>query len=160
MIMVINFMKKLLISGLLLCFFGCKPSSEISRDLEKPICIPSQSECAVNTKAGQFKVSFNQQQPAAETPFEIHVEYNGEQTIKSVSGYLEGIDMFMGKIPLIFTEFDSSNKNERLFIAKAMFGACSFEQMKWKAIFIADIEDNENLKQALFSISFTSKGIN
>lgn len=142
---------------LILILFGCQPNNTTDLVLDKPICIPSQSDCTVNTAAGLFSISFNQIAPKAELPFEIHLEYTGGGSIKKVSGYLEGVDMFMGKIPLFFSQSEPKTGQNPVYIAQAMFGSCSLKEMKWKAIFIADIEHNQNTVQQLFTITFSSK---
>lgn len=143
-------------SCLLVALFGCQPSEVAHVNLDKPVCLSSQSECTVNTVVGTFAVSFNQTAPKAENPFEIHIEHSGEQTLNGVSGYLEGVDMFMGKIPLFFTKKETRDNGNSVFIAQAMFGSCSLKTMKWKAIFIADVQYNGKTKEQLFNVTFTS----
>lgn len=150
------FKKLVCVIGVISLLSACQPSDKLVQNLPTPICIDSQSHCEVNTPLGRFIITFNQASPQAETPFELHVEYQGNYRVVNLSGYLEGIDMFMGKIPLFFNENIKMESENSHFIAQAMFGACSLDQMKWQIIVIADIEHNESTEQQIVSLSFIS----
>ena len=68
---------------------------------------------------------FDHAEIIAETPFHLTLR-SKESSVVSVSGYLEGKDMFMGKIPLIFEQ----NANE--YTARVLLGACSQPSMTWR----------------------------
>lgn len=159
---------------LLFSFFilqGCFSDKKVTNDLENPICISSQSVCSVKTPTGEFFIKFNQATPKAETPFEIHVNYQGHHKIEKLRGFIEGIDMFMGKIPLflkaaIKKEIKPSKENnkklndtfnEQSFVSMAMFGSCSLDTMRWRVMFEAEfIIDGAKQTQPFF-IEFTSQ---
>ena len=143
--------------GVTSLLFACQPDSKNVQNLAVPICIDSQSQCDVNTPLGRFFITFNQASPKAETPFELHVEYHGDNRLNNLSGYMEGVDMFMGKIPLFFDENVKNEGENNHFFAKTMFGACSLEKMEWKVILIADIEHKGIVEQQIVSVNFSEK---
>ena len=63
-------------------------------------CIEQQSQCFFDVAEGRVDVLFDVDKIIAEQAFNISVNYTGAKTINTVSGYMEGVDMFMGKIPL------------------------------------------------------------
>ncbi|WDE07381.1 hypothetical protein SG34_011115 [Thalassomonas viridans] len=106
---------------------GCQPAEKKQAVSLEPRCLAQQSECVVRTPAGEFHVLFNVDKVITETPFEITVEYRGSGEIKNISGYLEGRDMFMGKIPLFLT----GEKNNQ-YLAEVMLGSCAEPTMIWR----------------------------
>ncbi|TYK64752.1 hypothetical protein CWS31_014115 [Colwellia echini] len=128
---------------LILLISACKPESglvNIDAQLQ-PQCITSQSQCEISTTAGTFIVQFSQSMPNSkltdniktELPFTIEVssrtpEGNVLQSISKISGYLEGKDMFMGKVPVFF-EKQAGNNN---YVATSLLASCSEEQMVWR----------------------------
>lgn len=65
-------------------------------------CIADQSQCQFDLAQAKVRVLFDGDRIVAEQPFNIMLEYRGTETLKAISGYLEGVDMYMGKIPLFF----------------------------------------------------------
>lgn len=116
---------------------------------------------------GEFFILFNQTAPTAETPFEIHVLYQGKHRVEKLSGFIEGVDMFMGKIPLFFKAStnkqskESKNLTEQFekqsFASPAMFGSCSLDTMRWRVMFEAEFKVNNVKQMQTFFIEFTSK---
>jgi hypothetical protein len=74
-----------------------------------------------------------------ELPFNIRVEFKKDQLLNdkirsensyTIVGYMEGKTMFMGKIPLLFT--DKAKNTPPYFIAQTMLGSCSEDNMTWR----------------------------
>lgn len=71
-----------------------------------------------------------------------------DSTIK-LSAYLEGRDMFMGKVPVFFDKKQEQN----LYLAESLLASCTEEEMVWRLWITAE---KEGETQTLF-IDFTSK---
>ncbi|WP_232771217.1 hypothetical protein [Colwellia sp. 75C3] len=132
-------------------------------------CIESQSRCEVSTELGIFSIKFSQNQLSdkvkTELPFVIELSQlaqittpnksnqtttkSTKQSITNVSAYLEGKDMFMGKVPLFFEQ----GANEGTYIAQSLLASCSEDQMVWRLW--VTIERGEKTKT--FFVDFTSQ---
>jgi len=136
---------------------GCQPAQKNIPLKVEPQCIEQQSNCVVNTPKGDFTVLFNVDRVVTETPFEIQVQYQGSGEVAKISGYLEGRDMFMGKIPLFFV-----GENSNQYLAEVMLGSCAQPSMIWrlwlKVEFAGQDETGENAEQSQqeFFIDFPS----
>ncbi|MDX2370590.1 MAG: hypothetical protein QNK36_19665 [Colwellia sp.] len=124
-------------------------------------CLASQSRCVVSTDLGTFTVEFSGQiemgKVKTELPFQIQLTFdalNQNSQLKSVSSYLEGKSMFMGKIPVFF---QSSEKNSNSPIAQTLLVSCSEEVMTWRLWFAIEIEQADKAVQQDFFIDFDSQ---
>ena len=164
-----NVLKQLPLVGFLLLISACKPVSEQdSANTLKPLvplCIASQSQCQVNTKLANFSIKFSQQylsdKVKTELPFfielveliELTESPQSEQITKknttNITAYLEGKDMFMGKVPVFF---EQSGK-DGVYLAQSLLASCSDEQMVWRLWITADISG----KTQTFFVDFTSQ---
>lgn len=124
---------------------GCSKPSKVS--YISPICIEGQSVCKMNSKFGDFSILFNVKRPVAETQFEISLTFSQDPNI-TISSYIEGKDMYMGKIPLFFEKQQSTQ-----YLANVLFGSCGREIMTWRLWLT--LEDNAGDKQTHF-IDFPS----
>jgi hypothetical protein len=174
---------------------ACQPDSPVAKP-EKTLlhtkCIASQSRCEVTTEKSQYSVRFLQENLLdtikGETPFTIEIiplillptKINEpidlatrsikNSTITKISGYLEGRDMFMGKVPVFFTttstpsptiaqasigqatELASPSLKNFVYLAETQLANCMAEQMVWRLwITVERAEDTEN-----FFVDFTS----
>ncbi len=133
---------------LLLC--GCSPKKK-ENAFVKPHCLNSQSQCHVNNALGSFDILFNVNAVVTEQEFTISVKTDSKHENIEVKGFLEGKDMFMGKIPLFF-----NNSQKQTFTSKVMLGSCTEEYMVWRMwLIITDKNNTEN--NTKFYIDFTSK---
>jgi len=124
---------------------------------EKLSCTAFQSPCYIENVVGRFDIYFLSDKLKAEEPFKVAVKYSphkelidtykiGKQIDTSLenlqliklTGYMEGKDMFMGKIPVLF------EKNKNLFVANTVVSACHTNKMVWKLILTAELEDSAN----------------
>lgn len=109
-------------------------------------------------------VKFNVGKVLTEHPFDIRVELKKDHLLKdnfsaedsySVVGYMEGKTMFMGKIPLSFTEDITTEKN--YFVAETMLGSCSEDNMVWRLWLTVEKKSaNNDKEQTSFFIDFQS----
>ena len=112
---------------------GCKPAESIkAQTLQKPKCLAKQSPCLINDKIGMFSITFNVDEVIAEIPFTIFFNYqsNSDYTVQKVIGFLEGKNMFMGKVPLFFNAANNA-ESRQVFNAETMVVACSEPNMVW-----------------------------
>ncbi|MDX2370593.1 MAG: hypothetical protein QNK36_19680 [Colwellia sp.] len=124
-------------------------------------CLASQSRCDVSTELGTFSIEFSAQvdmgKVKTELPFQIQLTFDGmkqNSQLKSVSSYLEGKSMFMGKIPVFF---QSSERNSNSPIAETLLVSCSEEVMTWRLWFEVEIEQAEKTVKQDFFIDFDSQ---
>ncbi len=145
----------------LLFISACKPVAEqnnaIVKNMPLPLCIKSQSQCEIITELADLSIKFSQLQLAdnikTELPFVIElnqvVSKVTEQKILRVSAYLEGKDMFMGKVPVFFDKTEGSNK----FLAQSLLANCTEERMVWRLW--VTVEGSEATQT--FFVDFTSQ---
>ncbi|MEW6992280.1 hypothetical protein AADZ91_16545 [Colwelliaceae bacterium 6441] len=131
-------------------FSGCTPQPESTIFVE-PHCLPSQSQCKITNSFGSFDILFNVDTVITEQMFDIIIKKDSAFEKLKVTGYLEGKEMFMGKIPLFFEKYDLQTS-----VSKAMLGSCTEQDMTWRMwLTIADQENAE--KAVTFFIDFNSK---
>lgn len=153
-------MSKLRLLFILVIFISaCKPAQkqDLIHEEIAAHCIASQSECLFNTELGNFRIKFAQHQLAdkikTELPFTIELEViplNSEFQPKftKISSYLEGKDMFMGKVPIFF----KANEDKHVYKAESLLANCTEEQMVWRLWLTLE---TDNKAQNLF-VDFTS----
>ncbi|MGB2740116.1 MAG: hypothetical protein WBC60_06115 [Cognaticolwellia sp.] len=178
-----NLLEKLTTSLLFSLFatmlVACNPqsgNSNESHDKKMRIaqCIALQSQCQFDLMAGQVDVLFDVDKITAEQSFNMVVNYHGAETLTSISGYLEGVDMFMGKIPLFIEErLIESSTDEKIsaelaqpnrdiaqvkqtFQAEVLVGSCSAEQMTWRIWLTFTTSENKSYSKTFTVMSYRS----
>lgn len=151
-----------LLTFFIFCFFGCGESEKVKISMKEPKCISTQTPCLIKSPSGFFSVLFNIEPVVTENPFDIVLISESKYTIKKVSAYMEGKNMFMGKIPLFFelksAESETLNKGKRMrYLATTMLGSCSEAKMRWVILFEIIIEKPQggNVIER-FSVEFDS----
>jgi hypothetical protein len=159
--------QEILLILLAILLTACSPQDKISttegvQNERSAQCIAQQSQCQLDLAGGQVQVLFTVDRIVAEQPFNIVLNYQGAQVLTKVSGYLEGVNMYMGKIPLFIEEdfpnnsmnnkkldnvkpktidiaqskidnkFDSEKVTKQVFQANVLVGSCSAEEMTWR----------------------------
>jgi len=164
---------------ILLLILSCKSELPLEKetDLAKFKCLKSQSACIVDTKAGKFEVQFAiMDKVYTEVEFKIALslmepdlsvlaltnrnkaEHGEIKVIKSlteitqVKAYLEGRDMYMGKIPVFFEAQALANNYQ----AVAMLGSCSEAEMTWRLWFSVEFYSGEEKQTQSFFVDFES----
>ncbi len=122
-------------------------------------CLTSQNNCVVNSKFGRFSIQFSGETPhkriKTELPFQIQLEFEASDKtfqLKSISSYLEGKTMFMGKIPVLF-----HNNETNSMVAESLLASCSEEVMTWRLWFQIEIIADGEIQQQDFFIDFDSE---
>jgi len=136
----------------LLFLNGCDRQGQVAALTVKPHCLISQSDCVINNVFGKISVLFDVEKVVTEHAFNIIIKSEKDIVDLKVTGYLEGKEMFMGKIPLFFQKNDSGN-----YITETYLGSCSEEKMVWRMwlTFTDSSGNNNNRKETVF-IDFTS----
>lgn len=146
---------------------GCNTANKTSNFIEKPQCLSSQSVCFVESTLGKFDILFDKAFVRTEENFAITLKASSNKKIMNVEGVIEGVNMFMGKIPVIFehkTKHDNNVKkleqfstNNLQFEAQTMLGSCSQNKMKWLLkLKVTYIDEFEKQKSETLSIEFES----
>lgn len=110
---------------MLLTLSGC--SDDKAEKTINPVCINGQSACFVEVLGTQLHLKFNQQRLVAETPFMMRILPNDSSKISEIKAYMEGDNMYMGKIPLLFN-FNRAGYYE----AQGFVGSCGKTDMRWR----------------------------
>ena len=149
-----------------------QPKISLSEQDLTTFCLTSQSQCQISTEYGDFEVTFSQvpvvddnaaenapdsvlQNIRTEQPFSIIFKAinpsNLSAKISTVSGHLEGKEMFMGKVPVFFNKAVQDDK----FTANSLLASCSEDIMVWRLWLTVTLADKENSEQTFF-IDFES----
>ncbi|MBA6289621.1 hypothetical protein [Colwellia sp. MB3u-4] len=94
---------------------ACSPQDKVNptvdvQNVPTAQCITQQSQCQFDLAGGQVQVLFTVDRIVAEQAFNMVLNYQGTPALTSVSGYLEGVNMYMGKIPLFIEESFPNNR--------------------------------------------------
>lgn len=126
---------------LLVACHPIEPKSLPNQAELQPRCLASQSQCDFETELGRLAISFAQVLPPSleseskqgiygELPFSVVLNFNsvaGLGKIEKISAYMEGVDMFMGKVPVFFSESKPAQFN-----AESLLANCTEESMVWR----------------------------
>ncbi|AWB57178.1 hypothetical protein [Colwellia sp. Arc7-D] len=165
-----------------LVLIACSPEnkSNLVADNASPKiaqCIVDQSQCEFQLIDAQAQVLFDVDKIVAEQPFNMVIKYQGKDRLKSITGYLEGVDMYMGKIPLFFEPQLSTNdiadkatesstsaisksaqlpekikqNSKQAFQTEVLVGSCSAAQMKWR-IWLTFITEENKKQTKMFTV--------
>ena len=137
---------------------GCSPAPKNDIPHISPQCLASQSECVVSTAIGDFEILFNKEKLLTETPFTIYVNYRGDKKVSMLTGYLEGKEMYMGKVPVFFKLATNEKYPEGRFQAETLLGSCSEDTMVWTFWITATITNqaSQESENQSFFIEFSS----
>ncbi|MGB1262626.1 MAG: hypothetical protein ACPG52_06945 [Cognaticolwellia sp.] len=135
-------------------------------------CLAQQSPCRFDVFGGRVEVLFDSDKIVAEQAINMVVNFHGTATLTNISGYLEGVDMFMGKIPL-FLEPSSANEKiayqktpisteqalitpnkVQVFHAELLVGSCSAEKMTWRMWLTFTTSDQQTQTKMLTLVSY------
>ncbi|MFT5635397.1 MAG: hypothetical protein ACI89T_000834 [Cognaticolwellia sp.] len=179
------------LSLLTILLIACGPHDKANTTVSDKIprtaqCIAGQSQCQFDLASGQIQVLFNVEKIVTEQSFNMVVNYFGDKKLTSISGYLEGVDMFMGKIPLfIEAQMTANSINDKksvnvkqpvnnsnyltpvikqdikegvkqVFQAEVLVGSCSAQQMTWRIWLTFITSKNETFTKMLTVMSYRS----
>ncbi len=129
---------------------GCSPAPKLASNYVEPQCITGQSQCQFDTRFGQFHLLFNVNKVTSEQEFQILVQGSELAENLQLTAYLEGKNMYMGKIPLFF-RYDPQQDS---YVSDAILGSCSEPKMSWQLVLTLD-DSTKNNSQTFF-IEFQS----
>ena len=122
------FIKSLTVSVIILLIYGCNKPAEQKQSATFAVCQDFQSSCTLNLGENTFDIVFDKTKLTPEQPFTLYLRSQNGFSQNNFFGYLEGVNMYMGKIPLFFELTQSKNQLK----ATSMFGSCSEKQMIWR----------------------------
>lgn len=167
--MTLFFIRILIVYASILFLTSCEPNSAVSRaevnQFEKNFsCIAEQSPCVIELDDSRLAVLFDTERLIAERAFNMRVDYQGQKKISQITGFLEGVNMYMGKIPLFLEPRLISPKDEneinmqisavnsqalQSFQGEVLLGSCSEEVMTWRMWLIIKTLDNTEQRHML-----------
>ncbi len=123
-------------------------------------CLIEQSPCSFDVGAGRVEVLFDVEKIVAEQAFNMSVNYIGSDAITSVTGYMEGVEMFMGKIP-VFLEHKSVagemvDEQLQTFTGELFVGSCSAQKMTWKMWLTFTTKNSQKISKMITLVSYRS----
>lgn len=132
-------MYKVCLLSFLLFLLGC----DFSGSTSIPKVTQPQTECENNKPCyfeNQIKVWLSEETLSPETPFSIYTQLPAG--FKITTAKLEGVTMYMGYIPLQFTEHGN------IWLANTMVGICSEQNMVWKLVLTA-VDESTSANQTV-----------
>jgi hypothetical protein len=135
---------------------ACSPQDKVNlaagvKSVRTAQCIAQQSQCQFDLAGGQVQVLFNVDRIVAEQAFNMVLNYQGTQALTSVSGYLEGVNMYMGKIPLFIDEHFPNNRLNNKKLDDVKPEQINIAQLKIESEFESTIESKTASKQVFKS---------
>lgn len=137
---------------------GNQKNSASSKSVSEMQCMAQQTPCQFDVEGGRIDVLFDVSKVVAEQAFNMSVRYTGNKTINTVNGYMEGVEMYMGKIPLFFEStatspsLDNTIKTQ-VFQGEVLVGSCSAKTMTWKIWLSLTDSDNKVTTKMLTIVS-------
>lgn len=123
-------------------------------------CLAEQSPCNFAVGSGRVEVQFDVEKIVAEQPFNVSVNYIGSDAIISVTGYMEGVEMFMGKIPVFLERRVISgeivDEQVQTFTGELFVGSCSAQKMTWKMWLTFTTQSNQKISKMITLVSYRS----
>lgn len=110
-------------------------SDDLDDNYSSIICEFEHGPCTFENQFGQFLLKANPEVIRTESEIIFQLSHYALESVTIESAYLEGRDMYMGRIPLFFEK-----RNGRL-LASTMLGACIEDEMVWQMIVNAKLED-------------------
>ena len=145
---------KLLITAVCFLIVGCDEKSQNIIEGGNSYCLNAKANCNQLKKELSIEILTNVEQVKPEHPFTILLSLSDIEQVRKVTGSLEGVSMYMGKVPLLF-EFDNNSSKYR---ADAFVGSCSDPNMHWRVVVDVQIVDEAGeLRKIQFIDNFYSQ---
>ncbi|WP_152593761.1 hypothetical protein [Thalassotalea sp. ND16A] len=100
-------------------------------------CDFSAGVCVQTQKIGSFELNALPKRVKAESEINFQLASKDNAALEIQSAWLEGKDMYMGKIPLFF------NAENGVYEANTLIGACTEEQMIWQMVIVLMINNQQ-----------------
>lgn len=125
-------MKKLKTLIIAVCFLvtGCGEKSYSTLDDGKSYCLNAMASCQQTKETHSLEILASVEHVIPENPFTVLLSFSDIDQVQNVTGYLEGVSMYMGKIPLLF----EADKNNEMYFSNAFVGSCSDPTMHWRIV--------------------------
>ncbi|WP_394173315.1 hypothetical protein [Thalassotalea litorea] len=98
-----------------------------------PLCDFQIEPCRYSDDWGVAVLTSSLKTITSEEIFDFYLDFNDEHSVEIKSAFLQGRDMYMGKIPLFF------NYHQSRFTSQALLGACTEPTMVWRMTINAEI---------------------
>lgn len=141
--------KKLSLWVLILLLGSCSKDNSTKVEYQAFACTEFQSICEKKFKEGKLDILFNVAKITPETEVTMKLKPSFDKSIKKVIGFIEGKSMYMGKIPLLFSEPNMQDEVQATF----MLGSCSDPKMIWQTRVEVHYDDGSKTS---FFFDFTS----
>ena len=136
----------------LITIAGCDaPPNKVVKAYISPICIETQAPCALTNDTGEYSLAFDVAHVMSETPFHYYLTYQGEHKFIGAQGYVEGKNMYMGKIPVFF----ESTSNNSTFKGNGLLGSCSEDIMQWNLHIVVKLRHSQTQEEITKKIIFS-----
>lgn len=148
-------MKRLCLPIFIVLFLvsACSEPAFIDKSNIEYSCLNGKVDCALSQSELSAQILTNHGVIHPESLFDVVFQVNEPSKIVNVQGYLEGITMYMGKVPLLFS-FDPSINQYR---ADGFVGSCSEPQMQWRIVLdVTYIDNDKNTQKIQFVDNFYS----
>ena len=129
--------RKLSLWVLILLLVSCSKDNSTKVEYQAFSCTEFQSICEKEFVEGKLDIQFNVAKIMPETEVGIKLISTIEKPIESITGFIEGKSMYMGKIPLLFSSIDNQGEVQTTF----MLGSCSDPNMTWRTWIEVNFKD-------------------
>ncbi|WP_371379097.1 hypothetical protein [Thalassotalea aquiviva] len=137
------FLTVLFLFGLGYFTFNLASYNENTTKLIPSLCAFEHQVCTQETLFGSAELTALPKRILSEQEIEFQLTLGSIELKDIKSAWIEGRDMYMGKVPLFF------KPNNTHFIAKTMLGACTDPQMVW-TMFV-NIKQGEKTQTLMFN---------
>lgn len=139
----------------LVALIGCENKEEVVNSYISPTCIKAQKTCSFINEAGEYSLAFDVAHVVSETPFHYYLSYTGDHKLISAQGYVEGKNMYMGKIPVFFESLSASTSEDNIFKGEGLLGSCSEDIMHWDLHVLVKLQDIKTQQEVTQEIIFS-----
>lgn len=124
---------------------GCTNADKVPMATIEPRCMEFQEKCEIKFGENALLVQFDVEELKPEQAFNIYLKNSLSNEDIEYSGYMEGVNMYMGKIPLFFDRLDTNISK-----AEVMLGSCSTSKMIWRIwLIIKNKTTNTTVKKSI-----------
>lgn len=110
-------------------------------------CVVERHACRFTAQENNVSVAISPAPIKVET--ELLIELNNSSLIQDVSNaYIEGVSMYMGKIPVLF---ELNNDND--WHATTMLGMCSEPNMQWRLVLEVTLSGSDKYEKIVFQFN-------
>jgi hypothetical protein len=118
----------------------------IEKKGDKPfdVCDMTENTCLFSFQNKDFSIEFVSSVVVEE---EIFIKFDLPQTLKLENAWVEGVNMFMGRTPVMDAQTDEVGRYV------TFLGSCNLEQMQWRLVF--QLSNKNGQKQEFSAVFYT-----